>query len=144
MKNKLIRTLLVLLFIVVLLAVGWTWLSLNWSYSEGERAGYVQKLSRKGWLCKTWEGEIAMVTMPGAIPDKFEFSIRDDTVAKRINELAGKRVVLHYRQYKFIPSSCFGETEYFIEAVREVPDTLAPGTAPLAPSVPQGQLSAPR
>ena len=144
MKNKLIRTLLVLLSIVVLLAVGWTWLSLNWSYSDGERAGYVQKLSRKGWLCKTWEGEIAMVTMPGAIPDKFEFSIRDGAVAQRINELAGKRVVLHYRQYKFIPNSCFGETEYFIESVREVPDTLAPGTAPLAPAVPQGQLSAPR
>lgn len=144
MKNKLIRTLLVLLFILALLAVGWTWLSLNWSYSEGERAGYVQKLSRKGWLCKTWEGEIAMVTMPGAIPDKFEFSIRDEAVAQRINELAGKRVVLHYRQYKFIPSSCFGETEYFIEGVREVldapPAAPAASAAPLAPAVPQGQL----
>jgi hypothetical protein len=142
MKNKLIRLLLTLLAIVVLLAAGWIWVALNWSYSDGERAGYVQKLSRKGWLCKTWEGEIAMVTMPGAIPDKFEFSVRDDAVAQRINELSGRRVVLHYRQYKFIPSSCFGETEYFIEAVREVQETPAPAPVmPLAPAVPQGQLA---
>lgn len=141
MKTSFTRLLLVLLFIVLLLAAGWTWLSLNWSYSDGERAGYVQKLSRKGWICKTWEGEIAMVTMPGAIPDKFEFSVRDEAVAQKINQLSGKRVVLHYRQYKFIPSSCFGETEYFIEAVREVRETPVPApVAPLAPAVPQGQL----
>jgi len=141
MKTSFTRLLLALLFIVLLLAAGWTWLSLNWSYSDGERAGYVQKLSRKGWICKTWEGEIAMVTMPGAIPDKFEFSVRDEAVAQKINQLSGKRVVLHYRQYKFIPSSCFGETEYFIEAVREVQETPVPApVAPLAPAVPQGQL----
>jgi len=142
MKTK--SVLISLLIVLLLLASGWTWLSLHWSYSDGERAGYVQKLSRKGWLCKTWEGEIAMVTMPGAIPDKFEFSVRDDAVAQQINQLSGKRVVLHYRQYKFIPSSCFGETEYFIEAVREVRETPAPAAtpvAPLAPAVPQGQLA---
>jgi hypothetical protein len=147
MKAKLIRLLFVFLAIVVLLAVGWVWVTLHWSYSDGERAGYVQKLSRKGWLCKTWEGEIAMVTMPGAIPEKFEFSVRDDAVAQRINELAGKRVVLHYRQYKFIPTTCFGETEYFIEDVREVretPPAPAPAPAasdPLTPAGPQGQLA---
>jgi len=147
--TKFLRFFVLVLLIVGLLAAGWVWLTLNWSYSDGERAGYVQKLSRKGWLCKTWEGEIAMVTMPGAIPEKFEFSVRDDAVAQKINQLAGKRVVLHYRQYKFIPSTCFGETEYFIEAVREVVETppTAPAPAPaqpLAPAVPQGQLSAPR
>jgi len=113
MKAKLIRLLLTFLAVLVLLAIGWVWIALHWSYSDGERAGYVQKLSRKGWLCKTWEGEIAMVTMPGAIPEKFEFSVRDEAMAQRINQLAGKRVVLDYRQYKFIPSTCFGETEYF-------------------------------
>lgn len=146
MNPKLIRRILTVLLVVVLLAVGWVWLTLHWSYSDGERAGYVQKLSRKGWLCKTWEGEIAMVTMPGAIPEKFEFSVRDDAVAHKINQLAGKRVVLHYRQYKFIPTTCFGETEYFIEAVREVqegPPAVAPAQ-PMAPAVPQGQLSTPR
>ena len=78
-----------------LLAAGWVWFTLHWSYSEGDRTGYVQKLSRKGWLCKTWEGEIAMVTMPGAIPEKFEFTVPDDAIADRINAASGHRVVLH-------------------------------------------------
>lgn len=145
MQTKLTRLFLMFLATVVLLSLGWVWISLHWSYSDGERAGFVQKLSRKGWLCKTWEGEIAMVTMPGAIPDKFEFSVRDDAVAQQINVLAGKRVVLDYRQYKFIPSTCFGETEYFVDGVREVLDTPAqPAASPQAPTTPQGQLQAPR
>ena len=143
MKTKLIRLFLTFIAILVLLLLAWVWIALHWSYSDGERAGYVQKLSRKGWLCKTWEGEIAMVTMPGAIPEKFQFSVRDEGVAQRINALAGKRVVLDYKQYKFIPSSCFGETEYFVDGVREVQDTApaAVPPAPLAPAVPQGQLA---
>jgi hypothetical protein len=140
MKSKILRILISTVIALILLAIGWVWLTLHWSYSDGERAGYVQKLSRKGWLCKTWEGEIAMVTMPGAIPEKFEFSVRDDAVAQRINQLAGKRVVLDYKQYKFIPSTCFGETEYFIDGVREVVDTVMPtpmpAQAPAASPVP--------
>ncbi len=146
MQTKILRFILIFLVAVLLLSGGWLWLTLNWSYSQGERAGYVQKLSKKGWLCKTWEGEIAMVTMPGAIPDKFEFTVRDEGVAQRINLLAGKRVVLIYQQHRFIPSSCFGETEYFVGDVREVLDGPAPqlAPAPLAPSAAQGQLSTPR
>jgi hypothetical protein len=139
MSSKVLRTALMLLAALLLLAVLWSWLSLTWSYAEGERAGYVQKLSSKGWLCKTQEGEIAMVTMPGAIPEKFAFTVRDPAVAARINNLAGRRVVLSYQQHKFVPSSCFGETEYFVTAVREVPDgSLEPS------AVPQGRLQAPR
>ena len=139
MKCSLIRALLIFLALLVLLPLLWTLAALNWSYADGERAGYVQKFSRKGWLCKTWEGEIAMVTMPGAIPEKFEFTVRDEAVVQQINALAGRRVVLHYRQHKFIPTTCFGETEYFVDGVREVRE------APLAPAVPQqGQLSTPR
>jgi hypothetical protein len=141
MQPKAVRILMITLAIPALLTIAWTWLALTWSYSEGDRAGYVQKFSKKGWLCKTWEGEIAMVTMPGAIPEKFAFTVRDDAVAGKINALAGKRVVLFYQQHKFIPTSCFGETEYFVGNVREMVDT--PAYAP-APSVNQGQLQAPR
>ncbi len=147
MKSKILRFLLIVLIALLLLSGGWLWLTLNWSYSQGERAGYVQKLSKKGWLCKTWEGEIAMVTMPGAIPEKFDFTVRDEAVAQRINLLAGKRVVLNYEQHRFIPSSCFGETEYFVASVREVLDTPLPQptSAPLVPNAAvQGQLSEPR
>ena len=109
-------------FLVTITAVSvlYIWLALTWSFSEGERVGYIQKLSKTGWVCKTWEGEMAMVTMPGAIPDKFLFSIRDDKIASRINGLAGKRVALTYEQHKGVPTSCFGDTEYFVVDVRTV------------------------
>jgi hypothetical protein len=113
---------LVLSLLVLLLAAGamtaYTWAALTWNYAEGERVGYVQKLSRKGWFCKTWEGELAMVTMPGAIPEKFFFSIRSDAVAAQLNKTLGRRVSLKYKQHLGVPTSCFGETEYFVsEAV---------------------------
>jgi hypothetical protein len=100
------------------LFAGYTWLMLHWSYSQGERAGYVQKLSKSGWLCKTWEGEMAMVTMPGTVSEKFYFTVPDDAVSAKIDESVGKRVSLHYDQHKWIPSSCFGNTEYFVTGVR--------------------------
>jgi hypothetical protein len=108
--------------LILLLAAGavaaYTWAALTWSYAEGERVGYIQKLSRKGWICKTWEGELAMVTMPGAIPEKFYFSIRSDAVAAQLNRTLGRRVGLKYTQHLGLPTSCFGETEYFVsEAV---------------------------
>lgn len=96
------------------------WIVLHWSYSEGERAGFMQKLSHKGWLCKTWEGELSLVALPGAAPEKFNFSVRDDAIAQQINAAVGQRVALNYEQHKGLPTSCFGETDYFITAVRVV------------------------
>jgi hypothetical protein len=112
--------LLGVLLVAVLLFVLYVWLALTFNYSEGERAGFVQKFSRKGWLCKTWEGELAMVNLPGAMPEIFSFSVRDDAVAARVNETLGRRVRLHYEQHKGIPTSCFGESEYFVTAVEPV------------------------
>lgn len=102
---------------VVVLAL-WTAFTLTWSYADGERAGYVQKFSRKGWICKTWEGEMAMVTMPGTVAEKFYFTVRDDGVVDEINASVGRRVALHYEQHRWIPFSCFGETGYFVDDVR--------------------------
>ena len=107
--------------LVLLLLFGlYVWLALTFNYSEGERAGFVQKFSHKGWLCKTWEGELAMVNLPGAMPEIFSFSVRDDAVAARVNQTLGRRVRLHYEQHKGIPTSCFGESEYFVTAVEPV------------------------
>jgi hypothetical protein len=110
-------------FIVVAAAVlaGFSWLSLHWSYSDGERAGFVQKFSRRGWICKTWEGELAMVTLPGTMTEKFAFTVRDPQVANTLNTNIGRRMTLHYEQRKWIPSSCFGETEYFVTSARVTP-----------------------
>jgi len=98
----------------------YTWSALNWSYAQGERAGYVQKFSKKGWLCKTWEGELAIVSMPGTMSEKFLFTVRNDAVASRINQSLGKRVALSYEQHKGVPTTCFGETEYFVTNVKVV------------------------
>ncbi len=138
MGKTFIRYLALSLVGLLLATAGWTWLSLNWTYSDGERAGYVQKFSHKGWLCKTWEGEIALVTMPGAIPEKFEFTERDDDVARKINALAGHRVVMSYQQHKFIPVSCFGATEYFVDDVRA---TEEPGNEAVLPASPAPALN---
>ena len=92
----------------------WTWITLSFAYSTGERAGYVQKLSRKGWICKTWEGELAMANLPGAMPEIFKFSVRDDSVAAHLTQTLGQRVSISYAQHKGVPTSCFGETEYYV------------------------------
>jgi hypothetical protein len=118
------RWILIAFFILIVVPVGgtaaWTWLTLNMSYSSGERVGYVQKISKKGWVCKTWEGELAMVNLPGTAPQIFSFSVRDDKVAQQLEDAAGKRVALDYEQHRGVPSACFGETEYFITKVRPV------------------------
>jgi hypothetical protein len=103
---------------VGLLFSAYIWVVLSWSYSDGERAGFMQKLSRKGWLCKTWEGELSMVALPGAAPEKFEFSVRDEEIAKQIDAVMGKRVSLKYEQHKGLPTSCFGETDYFVTGLK--------------------------
>lgn len=98
----------------------WAGVALSYSYSDGNRVGYVQKLSRKGWLCKTWEGELQISNIPGSAPILFQFSVRSDSVARAIEALAGRQVQIHYQQHVGVPSSCFGETEYFVDAVRAV------------------------
>jgi hypothetical protein len=108
---------------IVMIATGFAayiWMVLHWSYSDGERAGFMQKLSKKGWLCKTWEGELSLVALPGAAPEKFNFSVRDEAIARQINAGVGQRVALTYEQHKGLPTSCFGETEYFVTTVKVV------------------------
>jgi hypothetical protein len=118
-----LRKLLIFIGAVIVGVALFTAFTLWYSYSDGERAGYVQKFSKKGWICKTWEGEMAMVTMPGTVAEKFFFTVRDDAVAQRINATVGRRVVLTYEEHKWIPFSCFGDTGHFVSGVRESADT---------------------
>lgn len=120
-SKRLILALLGLLVGGLLLFYAYTWIALHIAYSEGERAGYLQKFSKRGWICKTWEGEIMLTTLPGAIPEKFQFTVRDESVAKQFMAATGKRVLLSYAQHKGVPTSCFGETEYYAEKVQLVP-----------------------
>jgi hypothetical protein len=106
------------ILIPLLLIAAWTAITLSYSFSTGERAGYAQKLSHRGWLCKTWEGELAMVNLPGAMPEIFRFSVRNDSIAHLIERNLGKRVSLSYEQHRGVPTSCFAETQYYITNVR--------------------------
>ncbi len=133
---------LLALLALIVLAAGWIWAMMSWSYSSGERAGWVQKFSSKGWICKTWEGELALVTMPGTAQEKFLFTVRDEKVAQQINAAMGKRVSLHYDEKVGLPGSCFGETRHWVsglKVVEEIP--LAPGIVVPAPAAPTPQAN---
>ena len=145
------------LFLVVLPLAAfalWVTVALNFSYASGERAGFVQKLSNKGWVCKTWEGELALANGPNVMPEIFRFTVRDDKVAAAINSSLGRQVKLTYEQHKGVPTQCFGETEYFVKNIdvlgaappasggtiaptttpAAVPATIPPTTPPIPPS----------
>ncbi|MFO1223980.1 MAG: hypothetical protein U1E90_12885 [Burkholderiaceae bacterium] len=134
------------LVVLVALVAGYFAIVLNWNYSTGERAGWVQQFSKRGWLCKTWEGELALVSLPGSTVEKFYFTVRDEAVAQQINKAMGHRVSLHYEQKVGLPTTCFGETRFFVNgvtAMSEVP--LGPGvvlpTGPASSAAPS--MSAP-
>ena len=112
--------LLALIVTPVLLFVLYTVSVLNWAYSEGTRAGYLQKFSKKGWICKTWEGELALTTVPGVAPTLWSFTVRSDAAARQLNLAIGRRALLFYREHRGIPSRCFGETNYFVDSVKIV------------------------
>jgi len=117
-RNWLRLTLAALVLVPSALFALWASIALAFSYSSGERVGFVQKLSRKGWVCKTWEGELQMVTIPGTAPAIFHFSVRSDSVARAIQGAAGKQVALQYDEHRGVPTACFGETDYYVVGVR--------------------------
>jgi hypothetical protein len=135
-----LRFILVLLFFAAL-ATAYFWAALSWNFSSGERAGWVQKLSKKGWLCKTWEGELAQVSVPGTVQEKFLFTVHDDAVADSVAKAMGKRVSLHYEEKVGLPTTCFGETRHYVSKVTvadEIPlatGVMVPTAPPVAPPV---------
>jgi hypothetical protein len=123
-----VKTIFIAVVALLVLVGGWFTFALKWSYSSGERAGWVQKFSNKGWVCKTWEGELALVSLPGSAVEKFHFTVHDEAVAQRIGREIGKRVSLHYEEKVGLPTSCFGDTRYFVTGVTEATDIpLGPG-----------------
>ena len=119
-NHKLVTIIALVILIPILIFVLWASITLNYTYSSGERAGFLQKVSKKGWVCKTWEGEIQLTAMPGAAPEIFSFTVRSDSLAQVLNKLNGQKVVLDYKQHIGVPTSCFGETEYFVVGARAV------------------------
>ena len=120
-RRKAVILLLTVVVVPIVVFALWAWVTLGYVYSTGDRAGYVQKLSKKGWLCKTWEGELNMVSPPGSVtPQIFSFTVPSDSIAAILMQDIGKRVSLTYEEHRGIPSSCFGETQFFVTNVRIV------------------------
>lgn len=119
-RHGIAATILIIIILPVILFTLWVMITLKFTYSSGERAGFLQKVSQRGWLCKTWEGELQLSAIPGSMPEKFLFSTRSDSIANLLNKMNGERVVLNYAQHKGVPGTCFGETEYYITGVRPV------------------------
>ncbi|MDH5332064.1 MAG: hypothetical protein OEW27_19140 [Aquincola sp.] len=141
-----ILRLIVVLAALCGLAAAYVWVASQWSYSSGERAGWVQKFSHKGWICKTWEGELALVSLPGSSVEKFLFTTHDQATARAIQDAMGKRVTLHYEEKVGLPTSCFGDTRHFVTRVTVNPDIpIGPGVSlPTGPAAsPQAAPSAP-
>ena len=106
-----------MLTLLLFLGAAYLLVAFNYSYSDGSRAGYIQKFSKKGWICKTHEGELAMTTVPGLAPVLWQFTVGDDKVASQLTQAMGKRLVLHYKEHRYLPTTCFGETAYFVDRV---------------------------
>ena len=132
-----IRKWLTILFLVIIAGAGlYTWGTLKYVYSRGQRAGYVQKFSQKGWIFKTWEGELAMVNLPGSAPEKFYFTVRDKDVAEKFQTVIGGRATLSYDEHRGLPGSLFGDTPYWVTDVQSAAD-LGSGQPPShAPATP--------
>lgn len=120
-KNTAIKFTLISVVMLVMIAAAYLFFVLNWSFAKGDRVGYVQKFSEKGWVFKTWEGELQMLPVPGAVPEKFLFSVRDKAVVAKITSSLGNKVSLTYEQHKGIPTTYFGESEYFIVELKPLP-----------------------
>ena len=114
------RILIMTLVLGLVLAALWTWFSLSWAYSEGERAGVLQKFSSKGWICKTYEGELAQYVVGGVAPQIWYFSTRDEKLAQQLGAAVGDQIRLHYSEHRGVPTSCFAETPYFAESFTRV------------------------
>lgn len=143
-RGRLGRWFFILLLLIVVGTGLWTWLTLAWAYAEGERAGVLQKFARRGWLCKTQEGEIALYygggqyMGAGISPQLWDFSVRDKSVAAELSKAVGHRVQLHYTEHPGIPTSCFAETRFLVDRVTVTdnePGSAPPPAAPASPPV---------
>lgn len=122
-KNNFKRFLLIFILIITIIWFIYYFVC-GLTYSEGTRSGILTKVSKKGYVFKTFEGELNVggfsqgdgTIMPNSI---FKFSVIKENIYKKIQEKEGKKVVLHYKQ---VIKNFFwqGDTDYFVLDVSEV------------------------
>jgi len=104
----------------LLLFTLYTWFALHWDYSNGSRSGLLQKFSKKGWVCKTYEGELWQSVVANVAPTIWLFTVREKRIALQLDTLVGKQVRVHYTEHRGIPTTCFGDTPYYVDSVTVV------------------------
>lgn len=109
------RVLLILIAVLIAGGALWTWFALSWAYSAGDRAGVLLKFSKKGWVCKTYEGQLALYVVGGVAPQLWDFSTRDEALAAKLSQAVGQEIQLHYEEHRGVPTNCFAETPYFAD-----------------------------
>lgn len=135
------RGLLYLLIVLIVILGGtslWTWLTLSWAYADETRAGVLQKLTHRGWLCKTIEGDLAQYIVPGISPQIWKFSVRDPAVAAQLEKNVGRQVQLHYTEHPGVPNACFADTRYFVDNITVTDAPNPASSAPPAEAQPRG------
>ena len=108
-----------ILLIVIGISIYWKYF---YTYSEGYRAGLLQKFSHKGTIFKTYEGEIILSSVSGRndvviASEKFFFSVTDSRLAQALDTLQGRNVIVHYVQ-KNAPLIWKGDTPYYVDSVK--------------------------
>ncbi len=104
-------------------------------FSIGHREGFVTKLSKKGYIFKTWEGELRTNVLSLNDVNTFVFSVADKNVVDVLNKIDQRVYVkLHYKQY-ILRAFFKGDTKYFIDRV-EIMNNQNPTTAPMPNALP--------
>ncbi len=116
------KVVLWIFFILVLIIVAFSYWKYSFTYSDGYRAGLLQKFSRKGTIFKTYEGEMILSSVQSSsnialASEKFFFSVTDENVAKKLEKLQGEHVVVHYKE-KNSALMWRGDSPYLVDSVR--------------------------
>lgn len=117
--KKVLRWLLV---IIVLTVISIVYVKYFYTYSEGYRAGLLQKFSHKGAIFKTFEGEMILSSVSSTrdvaiASDKFLFSVINKSLVRQFDTLQGSTVIVHYKQ-KNAKAFWRGDSEYLVDSVR--------------------------
>jgi len=109
-------------FIIIVILAAFIYWKFAFTYSDGFRAGLLQKFSRKGTIFKTYEGEMILSSVQSnanvaIASEKFFFSVTDDSIAKKLEQMQGQFIVVHYEQ-KNSSLMWRGDSEYLVDSVR--------------------------
>jgi hypothetical protein len=120
--SKTIKVLKWLLFLIVIIGISFIYWKYFYTYSEGYRAGLLQKFSNKGAIFKTYEGEIILSSVSSnrdvaIASEKFLFTVTNKSLVRQFDTLQGQPVIVHYKQ-KNAPLFWRGDSQYLVDSVK--------------------------